>query len=145
MKYDFTQKHEIRKFYFRAKKLVQKQALVDMTDKSKRSLSQNNYLHLICTAFALEYGSSLNYVKQKILKKVVCPDIFVYEKMVKNGERIKEVRSTADIPKEQMTEVISRFKEWSAMEAGIDLPNATDQEWLRQIEIEASRMAHYLK
>jgi exo-beta-1,3-glucanase (GH17 family) len=50
------------------------------------------------------------------------------------------LRSSADLTKEEMAQTIDRFRMRSA-EAGYDLPLATDQEWLRQIEnmIEESR------
>ncbi|MEC4049303.1 hypothetical protein OX284_007660, partial [Flavobacterium sp. SUN046] len=34
--------------------------------KPKRSISQNNYLHLILSWYALEYGETLEYVKQEV-------------------------------------------------------------------------------
>jgi len=145
MKYDLNTKHHVKQFYMRAKELKKRGALVDLTDKSKRSRNQNNYLHLLFSAFAIEYGCSLDHVKQVILKEDVCPDVFMYERTLKSFEVVPHKRSTSDIPKEKMTECIGRFKEWSAKEAGIELPDATDQGWLRSIELEADRMKHYLK
>lgn len=145
MKYDLQQKHEIKKMYLRLKQLVKKGALTEVLDKSKRSRNQNNYQHLLFAAFALEYGCSLDYAKQVIYKEIVCPEVFMYKRPLKNDDIIEEKRSTRDIPKETTTMCIKHFKEWSAKEAGIPLPDATDQGWLRQIELEAARMSHYLK
>jgi len=144
MKYDLTHKHDIKRLYLRLKQLVKKESLVDLTDKSTRSLNQNNYIHLLFTYFAIEIGSSLDYVKQYVFKEMVCPEVFLYNRTLKSGEVIQEKRSTAKIPKETLTECIKKFKEWSAREAGIPLPEATDQGWLRSIEVEAERFKHYL-
>lgn len=144
MKYDLQHKHDTKRLYLRLKQLVKKKSLVDLTDKSKRSLNQNNYAHLLFSAFAIEYGCSLTYAKQIVFKEMVCPDIFVYEKINNLGVTIKEKRSSADILKEKMTECIGRFKEWSG-KRGIPLPDATDQGWLRSIEVEASKMKEYLR
>lgn len=145
MKYDLEQEHQVIRFEARCEELKKRGALVDLTDKSKRSVNQNNYMHLLFSAFAMEYGCSEHYAKQNVFKGTVCPDIFVYFRTSKTGVKLREKRSTASIPKEQMTESINRFKEWSAKEAGIPLPEATDQGWLRSIEVEAERMKEYLK
>lgn len=144
MKYDLAQEHEIKRIYMRLKQLETKGALVDLTDKSKRSLSQNNYMYLLFACFSLEYGCSLDYAKQIVFKEMVCPEVFMYERKNKFGITIPEKRSTANIPKEKLTECIGRFKEWAG-QAGILLPEATDQGWLRSIELEADRMKQYLK
>jgi phosphopantetheine adenylyltransferase len=100
-------------------------------------------VHLLYNAFAIEYGCSANYAKQTVFKEMVLPDVFVYHKENKFGVIIKEVRSTKDIPKEQMTKCISKFKEWSGMQ-GIYLPDAENKEEIRSLEIMIDRMQDYL-
>ena len=47
--------------------------------KPKRSISQNNYLHLILSWYALGYGETLEYVKQDVFKKQINAIIFKTE------------------------------------------------------------------
>jgi hypothetical protein len=107
----------------------------------KRSISQNSYLHLILSAFAIETGYTLEEVKQDIFKKIVNPDIFYV------GEAsgpIQEVvierwKSSASLNTQEMTLAIDRFRNFASMELGIYLPEPTDLVMLHQIEQEISK------
>ena len=143
MKYDFEKDSEIKRFDLRVKTLKEKRALVEFTDKSKRTLSQNNYSHLLFAAYAIEYGCTMDYAKQVVLKEEVCPDVFMYKKQSKFGDTINEKRSTADIPKELMAKCISRFKEYAGIN-GIHLPDAENEEERRSLEVMIERMSDYL-
>ncbi len=101
-----------------------------------RSLSQNNYLHLIISAFGLHFGYTLQ--EAKLIYKEINKDIYEYEK-----KKRKFYRSSADLTKEEMAKTIDKFMEKSA-EAGYPLPIATDQEWLRQISNAVDGAKYYL-
>ncbi len=49
--------------------------------REKRTLSQNNYLHLILGWFGLEIGYTLQEVKQDIFKRNICKDWFLMGKL----------------------------------------------------------------
>lgn len=74
-----------------------------LTDKSRRSLSQNAYLHAILGVLALETGNSLEVVKREIYKKKINPDLFVRVKHDPLLGEIEEVRSSRDLTKEEMS------------------------------------------
>ena len=136
------------RFKHRLTKLYERGALVDLTDKSKKSkksLSQNGYFHLIVSYFALEYGETADYVKQNIVKQVVCPDVFVTERANrKTGEMRPDLRSWSDLTKEECSLVIDRFLNWSSKEAGIRLPDPSDLASIQAVRVEVDRNRAYI-
>lgn len=106
---------------------------------SKRTYSQNNYIHLLFSYFALNTGYTPNEVKQDIFKKIVNPEMFYEgEKEKIKGLKIEQWRSTADLNIKEMSICTERFLDWSVLEAGIRLPEPSDIAFLREIEIELS-------
>lgn len=101
-----------------------------------RSLNQNNYLHLLLTAFGMNFGYSLN--ESKLIYKELNRDIYFYEKK----KRIF-VKSSRDLTKEEMAKSIDKFMQQSAR-AGYTLPPADNPDWLQQIENEAEQHQYYL-
>jgi hypothetical protein len=107
----------------------------------RRSLNQNAYLHLLLGAFGAHFGYTLDEAKL-IYKRDLNPDIYVYNKELR-GKTKQFIRSSADLTVEEMTKSIDRLREWSA-KGGYDLPLATDQEWLMQLDNEIERAKKYL-
>lgn len=100
--------------------------------RNKRSLSQNNYLHLLLAYLGLETG--YNLTETKALYKEMNRDLYYYYKPTRDDENVHEfIRSSAELTTEQMTRSIETLHEVSAAN-GIPLPLATDQGWLREIE-----------
>lgn len=126
------------RFRTRSEFLLEKRAMVDLTEKTGRSLPQNNYLHLILNVFAIDYGESVEYVKQNIFKRHVNPDLFVRTKHDKVLGEVEILRSSADLTKEEMITAIDRFKVFSSKTCGIFIPDAFSEqerlELLRQID-----------
>ena len=105
---------------------------VDIVRKSgQRSLNQNNYLHLILSAFGMHFGYDLS--EAKIVYKQVNASTYEY---TKKGRVF--YRSSADLTKEEMQKTIDLFMQKSA-EQGCPLPLATDQSWLDQIYNQSER------
>lgn len=137
MKFNLAIKEEKSQAMSYFMKLVNKKTLVEVKKISpKRTLSQNSYLHLIIGYFGVHFGYTLD--EAKIIYKEINSSIYAYKKK----ERVF-YRSSADLTKEEMAQSIDRFREKS-QEAGCELPLATDQEWLRQIENEIERSRYYL-
>lgn len=138
--YDLRAALDRERFKTRSNHLYKRGATVELTEKrERRSLSQNNYLHLILTGFAMEYGESVEYVKQVLFKCHCNADIFI--KQVSDmyaGER-EYIRSSADLDTAEMTLAIDRFRDWANKEAGIYLPSPNEEEMLKSLEIEASK------
>lgn len=130
------------KFKARVDWLLEHAVLVELTDATKRSSAQNNYLHAVLGAVALSVGESLEYVKQEIYKRMVNPDIFVTEHDNPRLGHVVSLRSSADLNKEEMSTSIDRFRKW-ASEQGIYTPSPDDLATIAQISSEMSQ-CHYL-
>lgn len=125
----------------RAARLAQAGAVVELTEKRQRSLSQNAYLHVIISYFAARYGESPEYVKHEYFKLLVNPDIFVtgYATDRLSGRRHAAVRSSASLTVEETTRAIDRFRDWAAQKAGVYLPTPSDHAALLQCQVYASQ------
>ena len=143
MQYDLTSDFQRKAFLSKVDKYLERGAVVDLTEKTFRSKSQNNYLHLLIGVVAMETGNTLAFTKEVYFKKLVNPDIFCVMKEDKIMGRVPVLRSSADVTIEEMSMAIDRFKRWGA-ENGIYLPNPGDESLLREIAIEMGRNKAYL-
>ena len=143
MTYDLSNPLDIRRYNARRSLLERKGAVVELTEVTGRSGSQNRYLHVIIGAMALETGNTLEYAKEWYYKRLANPDIFVKERSDRLAGRVTVLRSSADLTKEEMSLSIDRFKAWAA-ERGYYLPEPGDDGLLRRIEYEMGRNQRYL-
>lgn len=104
--------------------------------RKTRSLSQNRYLHLILAWFAYQTGYTLEETKQYIFKKIVNPEIFYLENFNGKFGEVERWRSTSDLNTKEMTTAIDRFRDYSALEAGIYLPEPKDLSLIQNLEFE---------
>lgn len=143
MTYNLSNELDLARFKVRASTLIKKGAAVELTEKAFRTLSQNSYLHLIIGVVAMETGTTLEYCKQVYFKKLVNPAFFVIEKRDPIAGQVEILRSITELSKEEISMAIDRFKRW-ANENGIMLPDPGDEERLKLIEIELSKLKNYL-
>lgn len=144
MLYDLSNELSRKQFSVRVKHLWKKRAgIVELTDKSRRSLNQNSYLHAILGVLALETGNSLEVVKREIYKKRINPDLYVRMKADPVLGEVETIRSSRDLTKEEFSLSIDRYKKFCS-ENGIYIPEPGDEELLRQIELEMARAQKYL-
>ena len=67
-------------------------------------------------------GVAVGDVKQEMIKKLICPEIFKYDKVNERTGEVREAyKSFATITKEETTYVIDKFRDYSAKKAGIYL------------------------
>lgn len=144
MLYDLNNPLDTRRFVERVTYLIKKGARIELTEKTQRSLSQNNYLHLILTLFAMETGNTVEYVKEYIYKRACNKELYLRRKNDAFLGDIEVLRSSSDLSVEEMTESINRFRNWASSEAGIYLPSADEREMLQIIETQAKRYNQYL-
>jgi hypothetical protein len=132
--YTLSREFDLVNARVRFERMCTKGATVELTEKKpSRSLRQNSYLHLILGWFAMNYGETLDYVKQEFFKRTVNPDIFVYQRVnQKTGEIRQALRSSRDLDTREMTVAVERFRDWSAKEAGIYLPAPNEEKYLVQ-------------
>lgn len=103
----------------------------------RKSINQNSYFHLIISWFAFEYGEDSEYVKQEIVKKIVCPEVFKTEFVnQKTGEIREDWKSFSILSKEETTYVIDKFRHYSSKEAGIYLPEPSDLTAILEMEVQ---------
>lgn len=143
MVYDLSSEFQRKAFLARVDNLMEKGAVVEMTEKAFRSPNQNRYLHLLIGVVAIETGNTLEDAKKWYFKETCNPDLFHVQHRDKMGNCIDHIRSTAELTKEEMSTAIDRFKRWGA-ENGIYMPNPDDASLLKAIEIEMGRMKAYL-
>lgn len=143
MVYDLSSDFQRKSFLARMDNLMEKGAVVELTEKAFRSPNQNRYLHLLIGVVAIETGNTLEDAKKWYFKETCNPDLFHVHHRDKMGNCIDHIRSTAELTKEEMSTAIDRFKRWGA-ENGIYMPNPDDASLLKAIEIEMGRMKSYL-
>lgn len=143
MQYDLTSDFQRKAFLSRVDLLLEKGAVVEVTEKTFRSKNQNNYLHLLIGVVAMETGNTLEYCKEWYFKRLCNPDLFLTIKEDKFAGKVSVIRSSADLTQAEMAMAIDRFKRWGA-ENGIYMPNPGDESLLREIAIEMGRQKAYL-
>ena len=143
MVYDLSSDFQRKSFLARIDNLIEKGAVVELTEKAFRSPNQNRYLHLLIGVVAIETGNTLEDAKKWYFKETCNPDLFHVQHRDKMGNCIDHIRSTAELTREEMSTAIDRFKRWGA-ENGIYMPNPDDASLLKAIEIEMGRMKSYL-
>lgn len=143
MLYNLREELSRQRFAARVRKLWQDGAIVELTDKRRRTGSQNRYLHVILGILAMETGNSLECVKQEIFKKRVNPDLFVVEKDDPILGHIQTLRSSRDLNKEEMSKAIDRYMKFCA-ELGVYIPSPEDEALIEQAEYELSRLDKWL-
>lgn len=132
------------KFKTRSDFLLEKRKVVELTEKTGRSLKQNSYLFLILNIFSIEYGEGVEFVKQRFFKELCNPDLFVRTKSDKLLGEITYLRSSADLSKDEMVTAIDRFKIWASKEAGIFIPDAISDEERIELLRQIDRQKNYL-
>lgn len=136
---------ELEKFREKVTELENKCAMVELKERRGRSLNQNAYLHLLLSAFALQYGYTLDEVKTCYFKRIVNRDLFVRQKHDDLlGTDREYVISTAKLTKEELSEAIERFRNWSSNIAGIYIPSSEEYIALLHIQHDVSNNKRYL-
>lgn len=143
MQYDLTSDFQRKAFLSRVDNLLEKGAVVELTEKTFRSKQQNNYLHLLIGVVALDTGNTLEYCKEWYFKRLCNPDLFITTRTDKYAGQVEVVRSSADLTREEMSMAIDRFKRWGSQN-GMYMPNPGDESLLREIAIEMGRMKSYI-
>lgn len=146
MVYDLNTGIDRERFKRRVNALYERRAVVECSEhKPKRSSPQNRYLHVILGEFAMQTGNTMYYVKVEYFKRLCNRELFVrtkYDDLAK--KEVEILRSSKDLDTGEMTTAIERFRNWAASEAGIELPEPQDQEWIAYIEREMQHQRVWL-
>ncbi len=144
MLYDLRKPLDAQQARTRLEQLIGQGRIVELTEKKKRSLPQNAYLHLLLGYFACQTGNTLEWVKRAYYKLLCNRELFVVQRDDPYMGRVEYVRSSSSLTTAEMTLSIERFRNWSASAAGIYLPEPEDREMLQELEIEVGRYKYYL-
>ena len=145
MRYDGSNELHAAQARARLEKLIRERKVFDLTEKKpQRSLNQNAYLHVLISYFACQIGETAEYVKREYFKKLVNPVTFIREREDRFLGRIKYLRSSADLDRDEMTLCIDRFRDWSAVQAGIYLPSPDEGRLISLMEIEIERNKEFI-
>ena len=146
MIYDLNTDIDRARFERRVVALREKRVLVELSEKKpRRTHPQNAYLHLLIGEFAMQTGNTLDWVKQEYFKRHCNAELFVRTQTDNlTRKEVEVLRSSRDLDTGEMTTAIDRFKQWAAVECGIDLPDAEDKEWLGYIEREMQHQREWL-
>ena len=141
MKFDASNDFDKQRARARLELLIKGEKRFDIIEKRrKRSISQNSYLHLILTWFAIEYGETMDYVKVYFFKNICNKDLFLTEYVnKKTGEIRKAWKSTADCTDKELSNAVENFRNYSVKEAGIYLPEPNDLASINNLELEISK------
>ena len=143
--YDLNNQYDAQKFRQKVLELLHRGGGVELKRIHQlRSNQQNRYLHLLLGFFASEFGLSLDEVKIDYFKRKLNSDIFYKEEVNKKGNRVRRLRSTADLNTSEMSIAIERFRNWSAAVAGLYLPSANEQEALLWVQKQIEQDREYI-
>lgn len=146
MKYNLNNPIDQEKFKKRCNELYEQKKMVELrVINQNRTLPQNAYLHVLLGKFAMDYGETIEFVKQEFFKKAANKDLFYrrFQNRITLEER-DDWRSTAALDKDEMTLAINRFRDWSIKEANIYLPSSDEREFLAQVQIDMQRQQNYI-
>lgn len=134
---------DVVKARHRLEALIAKGATIELTEKAQRTPTQNRYCHLLIGMAAMFTGNTLADTKEWYFKRLVNPDIFITRRTDQLGNEIESVRSSASLSKDEMCKAIDRFKRWG-YENRIPMPEAGDEQLLKDIEYEMSKQQYWL-
>lgn len=117
---------------------------MELSERRPRTPAQNRYLHLLLGWFALEYGDTLEFVKEAYFKRLCNAELFCVRRPDRFLGEVERLRSTRDVTTAELTTAIERFRAWSSKECGIYLPAPDEADFLRVIEKETARQAIYI-
>lgn len=145
MRYDLNNPLSVVDARLKLECLIKRKAVVELTEKKQRTLSQNAYLHVLLSYLALRTGNTLDYVKRNYYKVQCNPELFIVEKDDEVLHRkVKTLRSSTDLTKEEMSLSIDRLRKWSQLEAEIYLPTAEEGQYLRELEMQIEQAKQWL-
>jgi hypothetical protein len=144
MLYDLKNPLDRERFKRRCNALFQKQGIVELSERVKRSSQSNRYLHLIIGYLAMETGNTLEYAKEIFYKRTANRELFVREKEDELLGKTEYLRSSAELTQEEFSLSIDRFRDWSSQTAGIYLPSPNEEQFLESIEMELNRHQRWM-
>jgi len=137
LKYDLSIQADLNNFKFKTEYHISKGNKVELKAiRTKRTVKQNSYLHVLFALYGMEIGLTLE--ESKTLVKRTCP-FMTYEK-----KGTKFLKKASLLNTEEMTKFIDWFRTWSSQQ-GIYLP--TSEEYIVNmlfIDNQIEKMSEFL-
>ena len=115
MKYNLQNEYEKNQAISKFKKFLDDKKKVELKEiKPRRSLSQNAYLHICFTLFAIEFGWTVAQAKEVL--KELCPFMKYEHENKKTGQTIAFYKQTSIMDSKELTEFIEWIRNYSNME-----------------------------
>ncbi len=145
MIYNLSSNFDQQQFKSRCNALYRQGKTVELKEKRhKRTLSQNSYLHLLLSFFAIETGNKTEFVKREYFKKLCNSELFAISIDDPYLGRTTDFKSSADLNTEEMSTAIERFRNWSSEVAGIYLPEPNEEDAINHIHNEIEKNKRFI-
>ena len=145
MMYNTNNPLEVQNLRLKIEKMIEKHSMVEVVEKKAKTLQQLKYLHTILAYFGLQTGNTMDEVKTCYFKRIVNKDLFVRKKHDNIlGTDKQYLISTANLTKDELSEAIERFRNWSSNVAGIYIPSSEEYIALLHIEHDIQNSKKYL-
>lgn len=146
MRYNLGNENELKEAREYLTKLLSQKAIVEITHKHpRRSLNQNNYLHLLLSYCALHCALTLEEFKLGIFKAIINKDLFMSRE---NNEKLNleytKVRSSADLTTDEMSIAVDILKKFASENMDLILPDAGEYDKLNRISNSIERNKKWL-
>lgn len=145
MIFNLNNEQEVHGFELYVERMQKERAVVEIKKKHRnRSLSQNNYLYLLLSYFASEYGISVDEAKIDFYKRICNRELFEREITNRKGYRVLSLRSSSELTTKEMSDSIERFRNFSSRIADIYLPAPNEHERIIYMQQEVERNKEFL-
>jgi hypothetical protein len=109
----------------------------------RRSTNQNSYFHLCLSYIAQDYGTTLEDIKYEI-KHSCCKDIFIQRCKNKFGQDVTYTRSSSDLTKEEMSQVIDQVRTYAVLNYECYIPSPDDFQGAVYMQQQVDKYKEYL-
>lgn len=130
MKYNLSDQVDQQKAIARFKKLLDDKKKIELKEvKPRRTISQNSYLHVCITLYAIEIGLRVEEAKTQL--KRICP-FMRYEMTDKKGNSHIFLKQTSIMTTKEMTDFIEWIRNHAVTELGAYIPTADEYKERRE-------------
>jgi hypothetical protein len=115
MKYNLSNNIEKQQAIAKFKKLLDEGKKVELKEiRPKRTLSQNAYLHICITLYAIEFGWTVAEAKKELKK--LCPFMRYEKENKKTGKKVAFLKETSLMDKKELTDFVEWIRTFSAQQ-----------------------------
>lgn len=144
MLYNLANEFEYQKALKKFESLLKKKSIIELSEKKQRSPKSNKYMHVCFGLVAIEYGHTIEEVKQLLFKATLFPDYYLKGVKEVFGKKKHIVLSTRDVDQEVLTQQITKFRNYAAMELNVYIPSPEEHKLINLAYLEIEKQKQYL-